>query len=84
MWRAWRALRTCRDLVRNADAIRDQGGLSTKASRASPAPRSSRSLMGLVRKEKTPQVCWPQKRSFWLVTCGHTAWSVSWWSVKGK
>lgn len=39
--------------MRNADAVSDRGDLPTKASRASPPPKSSWSLMELVRKEKT-------------------------------
>lgn len=40
--------------MKHADGISDRGGLPTKANRVIPAPRSSRSLTGLVRKEKNP------------------------------
>lgn len=43
--------------MRNADAVSDRGDLPTKASRASPPPKSSWSLMELVRKEKNHRKC---------------------------
>lgn len=63
MWRARRALRTCRDLVRNADAIRDHGGLPTKA----PGLRSSWEPHGTGEKRKKhPRYVGPRRGVFGL------------------